>query len=386
MIQRKSIQNSLKNALKRSRVVVLVGPRQCGKTTLARLLLPEDSLNYFDLEDPASLARLDEPMTALSPLRGLIVIDEVQRRPDLFPVLRVLVDRRDSPARFLILGSASGDLLRQTSESLAGRMERVMIGGFSLYELGAEVEQTLWLRGGFPLSYLAPTDAESNAWRKSFIQTLLERDFPQWGVRVPAVALLRFWTMLAHYHGQTWNAAEPARVLGVSESTTRRHLDLLSDALMVRQLQPYYVNIRKRQVKAPKIYLRDSGLFHQLIGVDSLKTLMTHPKVGASWEGFVIEQVLTTVNHDEAFFWATHQGAEIDLVLRRGSELLGVECKRTDAPRMTPSIRFALKDLKLARVAVLYPGSKRFPIAQRVEAVPLCKIGEGEAIFSGDAS
>ena len=385
MIQRKTIQNSLKNALKRSRVVVLVGPRQCGKTTLARLLLPEDSLNYFDLEDPASLARLEEPMTALSPLRGLIVIGGVQRRPDLFPVLRVLVDRRDSPARFLILGSASGDLLRQTSESLAGRMERVMIGGFSLYELGAEVEQTLWLRGGFPLSYLAPTDAESDAWRKSFIQTLLERDFPQWGVRVPAVALQRFWTMLAHYHGQTWNAAEPARVLGVSESTTRRHLDLLSDALMVRQLQPYYVNISKRQVKAPKIYVRDSGLFHQLIGVDSLRTLMTHPKVGASWEGFVIEQVLTTVNYDEAFFWATHQGAEIDLVLRRGSELLGVECKRTDAPRMTPSIRVALKDLKLARVAVLYPGSKRFPIAQHVEAVPLRTIGEGEEIFSGDA-
>jgi len=385
MIQRKSILNSLRNALKRSRVVVLVGPRQCGKTTLARLLLPEDSINYFDLEDPASLARLDEPMTALSPLRGLIVIDEVQRRPDLFPVLRVLVDRKNCPASFLILGSASGDLLRQTSESLAGRMERVAIGGFSLNELGAEEEQALWLRGGFPLSYLAPTVAESDAWRKSFIQTLLERDFPQWGVRVLAVALQRFWTMLAHYHGQTWNAAEPARALGVSESTTRRHLDLLTDALMVRQLQPYHVNISKRQVKAPKIYVRDSGLLHQLLGVDSPKTLMTHPKVGASWEGFVIEQVLMTVNHDESFFWATHQGAEIDLVLRRGSELLGVECKRTAAPRMTPSIRVALKDLNLARVAVLYPGSKRFPIAEHVEAVPLRTLGEGEEIFNEDA-
>ena len=385
MIQRKSILNSLRNALKRSRVVVLVGPRQCGKTTLARLLLPEDSINYFDLEDPASLARLDEPMTALSPLRGLIVIDEVQRRPDLFPVLRVLVDRKNCPASFLILGSASGDLLRQTSESLAGRMERVAIGGFSLNELGAEEEQALWLRGGFPLSYLAPTVAVSDAWRKSFIQTLLERDFPQWGVRVLAVALQRFWTMLAHYHGQTWNAAEPARALGVSESTTRRHLDLLTDALMVRQLQPYHVNISKRQVKAPKIYVRDSGLLHQLLGVDSPKTLMTHPKVGASWEGFVIEQVLMTVNHDESFFWATHQGAEIDLVLRRGSELLGVECKRTDAPRMTPSIRVALKDLNLARVAVLYPGSKRFPIAEHVEAVPLRTLGEGEEVFNEDA-
>ncbi len=385
MIQRKSILNSLRNALKRSRVVVLVGPRQCGKTTLARLLLPEDSINYFDLEDPASLARLDEPMTALSPLQGLVVIDEVQRRPDLFPVLRVLVDRKNCPASFLILGSASGDLLRQTSESLAGRMERAAIGGFSLNELGAEEEQALWLRGGFPLSYLAPTEAESDAWRKNFIQTLLERDFPQWGVRVPAVALQRFWTMLAHYHGQTWNAAEPARALGVSESTTRRHLDLLTDALMVRQLQPYHVNISKRQVKAPKIYVRDSGLLHQLLGIDSPKTLMTHPKVGASWEGFVIEQVLMTVNHDESFFWATHQGAEIDLVLRRGSELLGVECKRTDAPRMTPSIRVALKDLNLARVAVLYPGSKRFPIAEHVEAVPLRTLGEGEEIFNEDA-
>ena len=385
MIQRKSILSTLKNALIRSRVVVLVGPRQCGKTTLARHLLSEDSVNYFDLEDPASLARLDEPMTALSPLRGLVVIDEVQRRPDLFPVLRVLVDRKDCPARFLILGSASGDLLRQTSESLAGRMEGVTIGGFSLYELGAEVEQTLWLRGGFPLSYLAPTEAGSGAWRKSFVQTLLERDFPQWGVRVPAVALQRFWSMLAHYHGQTWNAAEPARALGVSESTTRRHLDLLTDALMVRQLQPFHVNISKRQVKAPKTYVRDSGLLHQLLGIDTLKTLMTHPKVGASWEGFVIEQVLTAVCHDEAFFWATHQGAEIDLVLRRGGELLGVECKRTDAPRMTPSIRVAQKDLGLARVAVLYPGSKRFPISDTVEAVPLSTIGEGGEVFEGDA-
>ncbi len=385
MIQRKSILTTLKNALIRSRVVVLVGPRQCGKTTLARHLLSEDSVNYFDLEDPASLARLDEPMTALSPFRGLVVIDEVQRRPDLFPVLRVLVDRKDCPARFLILGSASGDLLRQTSESLAGRMEGVTIGGFSLNELGAEVEQTLWLRGGFPLSYLAPTEAGSGAWRKSFIQTLLERDFPQWGVRVPAVALQRFWSMLAHYHGQTWNSAEPARALGVSESTTRRHLDLLTDALMVRQLQPFHVNISKRQVKAPKTYIRDSGLLHQLLGVDTLKTLLTHPKVGASWEGFVIEQVLTAVGHDEAFFWATHQGAEIDLVLRRGRELLGVECKRTDAPRMTPSIRVAQKDLGLARVAVLYPGSKRFPISDTVEAVPLSTIGEGGDIFEGDA-
>ncbi len=381
MIKRTTLLKTLRGALDRSRVVVLAGPRQCGKTTLARELLSEDSVNYFDLEDPASLARLDEPMTALAPLQGLVVIDEVQRRPDLFPVLRVLTDRRNSASRFLILGSASGDLLRQTSESLAGRMERVTIGGFSRQELTAEAEQRLWLRGGFPLAYLAKSETDSLAWRKNFMQTLLERDLPQWGVRVPAVALQRFWTMLAHYHGQTWNSAEPARALGVSESTTRRHLDLLTDAFMIRQLQPYHANLRKRQVKAPKIYVRDSGLLHQLLGIDSLKALLTHPKVGASWEGFVIEQVLLTEPHDEAFFWATHQGAEIDLVLRRGNALFGVECKRTDTPRLTSSIRIALDDLGLSRVAVIYPGTKCFPLAAGVEAVSMQRIAQEKSLF-----
>jgi predicted AAA+ superfamily ATPase len=309
------------------------------------------------------------------------VVDEVQRRPDLFPILRVLADRRDDPARFLILGSASGDLLRQTSESLAGRMESVTIGGFSLMETGIQAEQQLWLRGGLPLSYLAPTEAESIIWRKHFISTLLERDMPQWGVRVPAIALRRFWAMLAHYHGQIWNAAEPARALGVSESTTRRHMDLLTDAFMIRQLQPYYANIRKRQVKSPKIYIRDSGLLHQLLGLYTYKALLTHPKIGASWEGFVIEQVLAATEHDDVSFWATHLGAEIDLILRRGDELLGLECKRTDAPRMTPSIRHALEDLELSRVVVIYPGTKSYPIAERVAAVPLCRIGEGRPII-----
>jgi predicted AAA+ superfamily ATPase len=371
MIKRTSILSELNNALARSRVVVLVGPRQSGKTTLARQLIEENSVNYFDLEDPASLARLDEPMTALRPLKGLVVIDEVQRRPDLFPVLRVLSDRIDTPARFLILGSASGNLMRQTSESLAGRMERIAIGGFSMAELGSEDEQQLWLRGGLPLSFLAGSDVNSIAWRKNFIQTLLERDFPQWGVRVAATALQRFWTMLAHYHGQIWNAAEPARALGVSESTTRRYLDLLTDAFMIRQLQPYYTNLKKRQVKSPKIYVRDSGLLHQLLGIDSMKSLYSHPKVGASWEGFVTEQVLLMEPHDEAFFWATHQGAEIDLILRRGDVLYGIECKRADTPRVTPSIRIALDDLKLKHVFVIYPGIQRFPLASQVEAVPL---------------
>ncbi len=378
MIERYELLDLVRTALGRSPVVALIGPRQCGKTTLARQLLSEDSVNYFDLEDPSSLARLDEPMTALRPLRGLVVIDEVQRRPELFPMLRVLADRADIPARFLVLGSASGELLRQSSESLAGRLERVSMSGFTLAELGAPAEESLWLRGGLPPAYLAVDEVTSAAWRKNMIQSLLERDFPQWGLRVPAAALQRFWAMLAHYHGQVWNAAEAARALGLGESTARRYLDLLVDALMARQLQPYFANIAKRQVKSPKIYMRDSGLLHSLLGVEDMKSLMVHPKVGASWEGFVIEQILTTVPHDEAFFWATHQGAEMDLILRRGTELLGIECKRADAPRLTPSISVALEDLGLSRVAVIYPGIKRYPISERVEAIPLSQLASAE--------
>jgi hypothetical protein len=382
LIARTALLEGVRAALGRAPVVVLTGPRQAGKTTLARELLPETSPNYFDLEDPASLARLEEPRTALDPLEGLVVIDEVQRRPDLFAVLRVLVDRSDSPARFLILGSASGDLLRQSSESLAGRVERIEIGGFTLEELGAEAARRLWRRGGFPRSYLAANEEDSLAWRRQFIQTLLERDLPQWGVRVPAVALLRFWTMVAHYHGQVWNASEPARALGVNPSTTQRHLDLLSDALVVRQLQPWHANLAKRQVKAPKVYLRDSGLLHQLLGLGSEKALLSHPKVGASWEGFVIEQVLAAEPHDECWFWATHQGAEIDLLLRRGERWLGIECKRADAPRLSRSIRIAIDDLGLERVAIVYPGAKRYSLADDVEVVPLAALAEPGALFS----
>ena len=381
MILRRAILTAVSTALERSPVVVLSGPRQCGKTTLARELLSPDSVNYFDLEDPSSLARLDEPMTALRPLQGLVVIDEVQRRPDLFPMLRVLADRSPSSARFLILGSASGDLLRQTSESLAGRAERITIGGFSLDEVGVGALEDLWRRGGFPLSYLAATETDSASWRSQFIQALLERDLPQWGVRVPATALRRFWTILAHYHGQTWNGADAARTLGVSEATVRRYLDLLTDAFMVRQLQPWHANLRKRQVKSPKVYVRDSGLLHQLLGIDTAKALVGHPKLGASWEGFVIEQVLVAEPHDEAFFWATHQGAEIDLILSRGGRLLGVECKRTDAPRVTPSIKNALADLDLDRVAVVYPGERRYPLADRVEAVPVSELAKHGRLF-----
>lgn len=376
MIERPDILETIHTALRRAPVVVLSGPRQCGKTTLARQLLSRDSVNYFDLEDPVSVARLDEPMTALSPLEGLVVIDEVQRRPELFPTLRVLVDREPSPSRFLLLGSASGELERQSSESLAGRIERINIGGLTLAEVGASHLETLWLRGGFPRSFLAADDVDSIAWRDQFIQTLLERDMPQWGVTVPATTLRRLWTIVAHYTGQTWNAAEAARALDVSQPMIRRYLDVLTDAHMVRQLQPHYENLKKRQVKSPKVYVRDTGLLHSLLGIDAEKGLLEHPKVGASWEGFVIEQVLATERYSDATFWATHQGAEIDLMLHRGSVRMGVECKRTDAPRITPSIRIALEDLSLERVVIIYPGTKRYPLADNVEAVPLTHLAE----------
>ena len=356
------------------RVVALLGPRQCGKTTLARQIVPASSLSYFDLEEPESLARLDEPMTALGGLRGVVVIDEVQRRPELFPILRVLADRQPLPARFLVLGSASRDLIRQSSESLAGRIETIILGGLSLGEVGEDAVFRHWLRGGYPLSFLARTLEDSYSWRRLFIQTFLERDLPQLGVTVPAVALLRFWTMLAHYHGQTWNAAEPARSLGVSEPTVRRYLDLLTGLFMVRQLRPWHENLAKRQVKAPKVYLRDSGLLHHLLGIQTQKNLMSHPKSGASWEGYAVEEVLKAHRPDQAYFWATHQGAEIDLLLFKRGRRIGVECKRADAPTLTPSMRIALADLKLDELHVVYPGEQRYSLTEQVEVVPLAQL------------
>ena len=377
MIKRQNLLRHVQTALKRSRVVGLIGPRQCGKTTLARQLVSVDSPNYLDLEDPSGLARLDEPMTALRGLKGLVVIDEVQRRPDLFPVLRVLMDRTPLSARFLILGSASPELLRQTSESLAGRIETISMSGFSMSEVGHVALERHWLRGGFPPSYLARTESDSLAWRKNFIQTFLERDLPQWGIGTPSAALLRFWTMLAHYHGQTWNAAEPARSLGVSEPTVRRYLDILSGVFMVRQLLPWHANLKKRQIKAPKIYFRDTGLLHHLLGIRSDKELFGHPKCGSSWEGYVIEETIKATEPDEAYYWATHSGAEIDMVLIKNGRMLGVECKRMDAPRLTPSMRTALEDLKLEQIAVVYPGTKRYSLGERVAAVPLEAVAEG---------
>jgi len=381
MLKRTQLLSKIERALKRNRVVVLLGPRQCGKTTMARELVDVASPNYFDLEDPVSLTRLDAPMTAMQSLNGLVVIDEVQRRPDLFPILRVLADRNPLPARFLILGSASPLLLKQSSESLAGRVEIISMSGFGLEEVGAEVQARHWLRGGFPLSYLARSEADSVAWRKNFVQTFLERDLPQLGVRIPATTLLRFWTMVAHYHGQVWNAAEPARSLSMGETSVRRYLDLLTDVFMIRQLPPWFANTTKRQIKAPKVYFRDSGLLHYLLGIRSEKDLLSHPKSGASWEGYVIDEVLRVVEPEEAYFWGTHGGAEVDLLLRKDGKMVGVECKRLDAPRLTPSMRAALSDLGLERIVVIYPGERRYTLAEQVEAVPLSFIAREGSLW-----
>ncbi len=374
MLDRKTDFDSVRAALKRSRVVALLGPRQCGKTTLARQFVPAAALNYFDLEDPASLARLTAPELALRPLKGLVVIDEIQRRPDLFPLLRVLADRQPLPARFLILGSAAPDLLKQSSETLAGRLETIPLEGFRLADLGASAQTRHWLRGGFPLSFSARTETDSLTWRRQFLQTFLERDMPQLGVTIPAIALRRFWNMVAHYHGQIWNAAELARALAVNESTVRRYLDLMTGVFMVRQLPPWFENLGKRQVKAPKVYVRDTGLLHALLGIASQRDLEHHPKVGASWEGYAVEEILKAQRPDEAYFWATHNGAEIDLVLFQRGRRIGIECKRADAPTLTPSMRIALADLKLDKLYVVYPGEQRYALAKNVEAVPLAEL------------
>ncbi len=385
MIDRQSDMRLIRTALRRSRVVALLGPRQCGKTTLARQFVAADSINYFDLEDPQSLARLNEPDLALRSLKGIVVIDEIQRRPELFPPLRVLADRKPLPARFLILGSAAPDLLNQSSETLAGRVETVLLEGFRLGDLGVRAQGRLWLRGGFPLSYTARKEGDSISWRRQFLQTFLERDIPQLGIQIPAIALRRFWNMLAHYHAQTWNGAELARALAVGESTVRRYLDLLAGVFMLRQLPPWFENLSKRQVKAPKVFVRDSGLLHALLGIADQRNLELHPKVGASWEGFAIEEILKALNPDEAYYWATHQGTEIDLVLFKNGRRIGVECKRMDAPTLTHSMHIAFNDLKLERLLVVYPGKRRYALADRMEVMPLAELvgagGEGADPF-----
>ena len=379
MIHRRRLEQEVHTALARSRAVVLAGPRQSGKSTLAAQLVARGGPHWFDLENPVDQQRLAQPMTALAPLVAAkvaptIVIDEVQLAPNLFPVLRVLIDRSHRNGQFLLLGSASPALLRQAGESLLGRVEVIEVGGFDLDEATPALQQQLWLRGGYPRAFLAASDADSLAWRVQAMQRHVETDLPQFGIHVAAPSMMRFWRMLAHSHGQIWNAADPARSLGVSEPTVRRHLDVLTQTFMVRQLQPWFENLGKRQVKAPKIYLRDTGLLHALMGTPSLGELLAHPRCGASWEGFALEQVLRVARPDQAFFWATHNGAELDLLLFKDGRRIGVEFKHVDAPRMTHSMHIALADLGLERLFVVYPGERRYRIEERVEAVPLAAL------------
>jgi len=374
MIRRPELEHRVRWLLRANPVAVLYGPRQCGKTTLARRVA--GSGEYFDLEDPVSQRRLAEPLLALSELRGLVVIDEVQRQPGLFPVLRVLADRKPRRAHFLILGSASPELLRQSSETLAGRAAFVEMGGFDLGEVGSAAMRRLWWRGRFPRAFLAHGEQQCRSWQENFIQTFLERDLPQLGVQAPAVMIRRLWMMLAHYHGQLWNASELARSLGETHQTVKRHLDILTGALMVRQLQPWHENLGKRQVKSPKVYLRDSGLLHALLGVPSFRFLEGHPKLGASWEGWVIEEIIRVVGERNAYFWATQSGAELDLLFMLGGERYGLEVKYGDAPGITKSMHIALADLKLRRMFVVYPGQEAYSLAKNIEVMPLAGIKE----------
>ncbi len=378
MIDRKTYTDAIIALLEQFPVVAILGARQVGKTTLSGMVagMVADRLGAatrFDLEDPRDDTRLTAPMLALEPLRGLVVLDEIQRRPDLFPVLRVLADRPGRPARFLILGSASPDLIRASSESLAGRVAHHDLPGLGLAEVGAAHLDDCWLRGGYPASFVAADDPASLRWRAELIRTLLERDLPALGLRLPAETLRRFWQMLAHYHGQTWNGAELARAFGVSEKTVRHYLDLLVGTFMVRLLPPWHSNIAKRQVRSPKVYIADTGLLHALLGLGSMGELTGHPKVGASWEGFAIAAVVAALGarREECWFWGLHTGAELDLLVTRGQRRLGFEIKLTDSPRITPSMRSALENLDLERLYLVHAGEHRFPLAERVEALPL---------------
>ena len=380
MIERERHRRTLERLIAHNPVVALLGARQVGKTTLARDLARRRSgpAHFFDLESSADLARLADPLLALSGLRGLVVLDEIQRLPDLFPALRVLSDRERRPARFLVLGSASPSLLRQSSETLAGRIAYYELPVFSMAEVAVNQVRRLWLRGGFPRSYTIRAHADSYQWRGDFIRTFLEQDIPQLDIGIPSRTLDRFWSMLAHYHAQIWNGSELARAFGVSHHAVRRYLDALEATFMVRSLKPWNANLKKRQVKAPKIYIRDSGLLHRLLNITTFAELERHPKIGASWEGFIIENLIHVLGADDrqCHFWATHTGAEIDLIVQTGATLRGIEIKRTSAPRITRSMHVALDDLPLDRIDVIHAGHETFPLAERVRAVAANRILE----------
>jgi len=352
-------------------VTALLGPRQCGKTTLAWFIAEQEPSTFFDLENPVDIQRLSAPMQALKDLSGLVILDEVQRKPELFELLRVFVDRSGKNTRFLLLGSASPHLVKGVSESLAGRIGFVDLGGLQLWEVGVKHRDQLWIRGGLPRAFLADSDSDSIQWRENFIRTFLERDIPQLGISIAAETLRRFWTMVAHYHGQVWNAAEFARSLGTAENTARRYLDILSGAYMVRVLPPWFENLKKRQVKAPKIYIRDSGIFHSLLQVSTLADLHGHPKIGASWEGFALEHVINIFRTRDAYFWATHAGAELDLMLTITGKRYGFEFKYTDAPGRNRSMHIAIEDLGLEHLWVIYPGNQKYALDDKITAIPL---------------
>lgn len=371
MIARPLYLKQVSDALRRSPIVALLGPRQCGKTTLARLFAAGRVTAYFDLESQPDARRLQNPEFALGRLQGVAILDEIQERPDLFKVLRVLADRPKSRVRFLILGSASPHIVKNVSETLAGRVEFVELAGFDLRETGVESPETLWVRGGFPRSFLADSDGDSMAWREGFIRTFLERDIPHLGISIPSAAMRRFWTMLAHYHGQTWNASELARSMGLSDKTVRSYLDILTGTFMIRQLQPWYENVGKRQVKSPKIYFRDSGMLHSLLNLPDVHALTGHPRAGASWEGFALEQVLRMLRVPQAYFWATHNGVELDLLLIHRGHRYGVEFKFNEAPKATKSMHVAVDALGLRRLWLIYPGRHQYPIDEKISAWPL---------------
>jgi predicted AAA+ superfamily ATPase len=376
LIARPHLEQEVRKNLNFFPITAIIGPRQAGKTTLARQLAGAEAAEYIDVENPRSRERLRSPMTALERLRGLIIIDEVQLQPDLFPVLRILADRRPPEAKFLILGSASPDLIRASSETLAGRIGYVDMGGFDLREAGNNQMHRLWLRGGFPPSFLAPSEEDSRLWRENFIRTFLERDLRLYGIETAPEALRRFWNMIAHHHGQLWNGSEIGRSLNTAHTTVRRYLDILTGALMVRQLQPYHANLSKRQVKSPKIYIRDSGLFHSLIRIDSAAALEAHPKLGASWEGFALEQVLRLVGSRDVYFWATQSGAELDLLFFFEGRKRGIEFKYADAPALTRSMGIALSDLKLDHLYVIYPGPKSYQLSDAVTVLAMSDLGK----------
>jgi uncharacterized protein len=373
-MQSRAYFEQIERGFRTSKVVAILGPRQCGKTTLARQYFKHylgKNENYFDLEDMTDLLRLSDPMLALETLQGLIVIDEIQRKPDLFPLLRVLVDQENSQQRYLILGSASRDLIKQSSESLAGRIHYIELTPFLFGEV--DNVDTLWFRGGFPLSYLAENDQDSFQWRQDYVRTYLEQDIPNLGIHIPTENLRRFWMMLSHYHGQMFNASEIGNSMDLSYHTIKKYCDILTGTFMVRQLAPWYENIAKRQVKSKKIYFRDSGILHVLLNVPDRSMLLTHPKIGASWEGFAVEAIINKlkVNAQDCYFWGIHNQAELDLLIVQGTTRLGFEFKFSKSPKLTPSMRIAYETLNLEKLFVIYPGDKRIRLTPAIECVGL---------------